>query len=51
MRIDLVVAKVSRGSRPLRFASKVKGGLKIYNLEEGMQLIFTPMLLDSNASQ
>jgi hypothetical protein len=51
MPMDLVVAKVSRGSRHSRFASKVRGGLRIYNLEKGMQLLFTPMLIDSSASQ
>jgi hypothetical protein len=49
--MDLVVAKVSKGSRPSKFASKIRGGLRIYNLEEGMQLPSTPMLIDSSASQ
>jgi hypothetical protein len=34
--MDLVVAKVSRGSRLSKYASKVKGGLRICNLEKGM---------------
>jgi hypothetical protein len=48
---SLTIIEISRGSRPSRFASKVKGGLGVCNSKEGMQLLFTPMLLDLGAPQ